>query len=186
MGHLPRVYGIWFYHKCTPSYHFVVVSTLSLDVKYLFLIGSSLFSWWLFNSYLWFWHFCERNWAQVLLFCLILVLWPFLIFLEHLAPPYSVKLLILWKPMLGLRVNPQIKILKDCVCSSSLFLLPLLYLVYSLFHSRYIILCIPGSMLYIRDSVSDRTSSWLYRTYKLINLKPHLPKSWKIRHSELK
>ena len=42
-------YGIWLLWKC-PSYHLVVASSLSLGVKYLFLVGSSLFCWWLFRS----------------------------------------------------------------------------------------------------------------------------------------
>ena len=39
----PGRYRIWFYSNCPPPYRFVVASHLSLDVGYLFLVGSSVF-----------------------------------------------------------------------------------------------------------------------------------------------
>ena len=50
-----------------PSYNPYVVSCLSLDVEYIFLVGSSLFCQWLFSSKLWFQYFHEKRWTQVLL-----------------------------------------------------------------------------------------------------------------------
>ena len=46
------VVGIWLYHESVPPPppDCLIVASLSLDIKYAFLIGSSLFSQWLFNS----------------------------------------------------------------------------------------------------------------------------------------
>ena len=42
VGHLPIGYGIWFYCDCAASYHLAAATSLSLDVGYLFLVGSSI------------------------------------------------------------------------------------------------------------------------------------------------
>ena len=41
VGHAPGSYGIWSYPDCTPPTISTVASSLSLDVGYLFLVGSS-------------------------------------------------------------------------------------------------------------------------------------------------
>ena len=43
VGHLPIGYGIWFYCDCAASYHLAAATSLSLDVGYLFLVGSCIF-----------------------------------------------------------------------------------------------------------------------------------------------
>ena len=68
---LSSKYGIWWYEK-VPSWHLIVDSFLSMDVEYLFLFVFLCSSFQYFLSVavqLWFWCFCGRRWAQILLFC---------------------------------------------------------------------------------------------------------------------
>ena len=60
-----------------PSYHLYVASSLSSGAGYLFLTVCSLFGWRLYSSWLLFFCFYKRRWAQALLFCCLNPIFPF-------------------------------------------------------------------------------------------------------------